>query len=306
MSWIELRATFPPSADLSPFVEIYRDHGIENTLEETDTLSGAMVEVAGTTERLEELEKALREAGATDVTIQPLPEVNWEEAWKQFFKPRRIGKRFVIRPTWEAFEASPDDLEIVLDPGQAFGTGDHPTTRLCLELLEAYPVAGKTVADVGCGSGILSIAAVQLGATVHAVDVEASAVEVSKENAERNGVSFRVIHGSGVRSLLEPAPTPEEGWEQDEHPLKADVSAEEGGELPATFDLVISNIISAILIRISADVASALVDGGGWIVSGIIPDNWPDVLAAAERAGFELEERREEDGWVAARLRKIA
>lgn len=306
MSWIELRATFPPSGDLSPFVEIYRDHGIENTLEEGDTLSGAMVDVAGTPERLAELETALRKAGATDVKIQPLPEVNWEEAWKQFFKPRRIGKRFVIRPTWEAFEAGPDDLEIVLDPGQAFGTGDHPTTRLCLELLEQYPMAGKVVADVGCGSGILSIAAVQLGAEVHSVDVEASAVEVSKENAERNGVSFRVIHGSGVRSLLEPVPAPDEGWEQDEHPQASrGVSADEGAELRATFDLVVSNIISAILIRISADVAGAVKDGGGWIVSGIIPDNWPDVLAAAERAGFELEERREEDGWVAARLRKV-
>ncbi|MGV3614991.1 MAG: 50S ribosomal protein L11 methyltransferase [Fimbriimonas sp.] len=304
MSWLEVRATLPPVADTSPFVEIYREHGIENTLEEGDMLVGAIVEVNGSAERVEELATALREAGATDVQTQVLPEVNWEEAWKQFFKPRRIGKRFIIRPTWEPYETGPDDLEIVLDPGQAFGTGDHATTRLCLELLEQYPVAGKTVADVGCGSGILSIAAVQLGATVHAVDVEATAVEVSRENMERNGVSFRVIHGSGIRSLLEPTPDPEEGWEQDEHRLTGEVSADSGEELPATFDLVISNIISAILIRISADVAGGLVDGGAWIVSGIIPDNWPDVLAAAERAGFTLEERREEDGWVAARLRK--
>jgi ribosomal protein L11 methyltransferase len=305
MSWIEVRAKFPPTGDLSPYVEVFRDHGIENTLEEGESLVGAIVDVQGSTERLNELAQALRAAGALEVQTQELPEVNWDEVWKQHFKPRRIGRRFVIRPTWEEYAAGPDDLVIVLDPGQAFGTGDHATTRLCLELLEDYNPTGLQVADVGCGSGVLSIAACQLGATVQAVDIESVAVEVTRENAERNGVKFRSIVGSGIRSLLEPSPEDEGGaWEQDEHPLVETVTPDEGGELPPSFDLVISNIISAILIRISADVASAVRPGGAWIVSGIIPGNWPDVQEAAERAGFTLEERREEDGWVAARFRK--
>src|SRR5471030_637573 len=123
MSWIEVKSTFAPGQDLSPFIEIYGDHGIENTLEEGASLTGCLVEVEGSEGRIEELTLALTEAGALEVISRDLVEENWEIAWRQFFKPRRIGKRFVVRPTWEELESSPDDLEIVLDPGQAFGTG---------------------------------------------------------------------------------------------------------------------------------------------------------------------------------------
>ncbi len=303
MSWIEVRATFPSSGDRSPYIEAFRDHGIENTLEEGDDLVGAIVAVEGTPARLAELEAALRSAGATDVKTQPLPEVDWDEVWRLHFKPRRIGRRFIVRPTWETFDTGPEDIEIVLDPGQAFGTGDHATTRLCLELLESVDLKGKRLADVGCGSGILSIAAVKLGADVEAVDIEAISVDVTKENAARNGVEFRAIVGAGIASLMEPEPSEVGGsWEQDEHPLTAQVQPERNPVSSATYDVVVSNIISAVLIRISADVAAAIKPGGVWLVSGIIPANWPDVLAAAERAGFALEEKREEDNWVAARF----
>lgn len=317
MSWIEVKATVPPLDDLSPFVEIFRAHGIENTQEEMGpVISGCLVEIEGVAARIEALTQGLRDAGALEVVSHPFEEQDWDEVWKQFFKPRRIGERFVVRPTWEEFAANPGDLEIVLDPGQAFGTGDHPTTRLCLELLETVDVPGKRVADVGCGSGILSIGACLLGAaSVDAVDVEEEAVQVSRENAALNHVSFRAILGEGVRSLFESVDDAEARvaaqaeWDQDEHPLH--------GRRPAIsrfgntvvsgepYDLIVSNIISAVLMRIAPDVADAIRPDGDWIVSGIIHSNWPDVLDAAQRAGFELVERREEGDWTAARFRRL-
>ncbi len=271
MSWIEVKATFDPGQDLSPFVDVFGDFGIENTLEETNGLTGCLVDVEGSASRIEELKTALLDIGALEVTSRDLVEDNWELAWRQFFKPRRIGKRFVVRPTWEEFESAPEDLVIVLDPGQAFGTGDHPTTRLCLELMEDVDIEGKQVVDIGCGSGILSVGACLLGAEkVFAVDIDPIAVEVAKENRELNGVNFDAVAGEGLIGL------------------KGD------------WDVAISNIISATLIRIAADVRDVLLDGGRWVVSGIILDNWPDVLIAAKRAGFELIDKKEEDGWVAA------
>jgi ribosomal protein L11 methyltransferase len=278
MSWIQVRATFPEAADLSPYIEVFRHYGIENTLEEAYTLVGCLPRVAGSGVRASELEAALGQAGAQDVAISELQDESWETNWMQFFKPRRVGKRIVVRPTWEQFDRKPDDIEIVLDPGQAFGTGDHPTTRLCMELMQDAPLSSLVVADVGCGSGILSIAACKLGArSVVAIDIEPVAVEVARLNAALNEVTFDAVVGEGIDGL----------------PMDA-----------APFDLVVSNIISAIIIRLACDVAAVLKDGGLWIVSGIIVQNWPDVLEAAERSGFMLDQRREEDGWVAARLHK--
>ena len=276
MSWIQVHAEFPSGGDLSPFIEIFRDYGIENTLEEETTLTGAIANVEGAQQRVSDLTEALTRAGALRVQTQDLPEENWEIAWRQFFKPRRMGRHFVVRPTWEEFGAGPGDLEIVLDPGQAFGTGDHPTTRLCLELLENAEVANSDVVDIGCGSGILSVAACKLGArSVTAIDIEPISVEVTKENMALNDVRFEAFEGEGL-SL----PSIED----------------------KTFDVVISNIISAILIRLARDVFAATRPRGRWIVSGIISQNWPDVRRAAEVAGFSLAEEREEDGWVAARF----
>jgi ribosomal protein L11 methyltransferase len=159
----------------------------------------------------------------------------------------------------------------------------------------------------------LAIGALLLGASlVEAVDIDPIAVEVTKENAERNGVSFKASAGEGIRSLVDShgvtaddVDRARDEWEQDEHPLPAGTQIQSTVPTAADgfqYDVVVSNIISAILIRISHEVAAAVRPGGDWIVSGIIVQNWPDVLAAAERAGFSLEERLEEDGWVAARF----
>ncbi|MBC8065929.1 MAG: 50S ribosomal protein L11 methyltransferase [Chlorobia bacterium] len=282
MSWIEVKAIFEKEPeDWSPFIEIFGKHGCENTLQSDSppTLSSAVVEVEGSAQVVEALLRDLLSEGATEVESRSLIEENWEENWKQFFKPRRVGSRFVVRPTWETGELGANDLEIVLDPGQAFGTGDHPTTRMCLELLEKYLAAGYTVADIGCGSGILSVGACKLGASrVVAVDTDPISVEVSRENAKLNQVQFEAIVGMGVRAL------PEQGF--------------------APCDLVVSNIISATLISIAREVSPIVKPDGIWIVSGIIESNWDDVLSAAGRSGFSLLEMIQEDGWVAATLCK--
>lgn len=279
MNWIEVKAVFDEApVDWSIYIDIFERHGCENTLQEDapPSLSSAVVDLEGSGQIIRALSNDLVISGASSVETRSLVDENWEEHWKQFFHPREIGGHFVIRPTWE--EAPPSDrLEIVLDPGQAFGTGDHPTTRMCLELLERTDLHGRKVADVGCGSGILSIGACLLGAgSVHAVDIEPLSVEVAKENARGNNVEFEAVPGRGIAALADRGP----------------------------FDLVVSNIISTVLIQISSEVADSLAEDGQWIVSGIIVQNWPDVLVAAADVGFELRDKLEEDGWVAARLGK--
>lgn len=279
MNWIEVKSVFDSEpADWSIYIDIFGRHGCENTLQDDapPALSSAVVDVAGSGDVIRALSDDLLAAGASRVETRSLADENWEDHWKRFFHPREVGKRFLIRPTWEEAPQS-DRIEIVLDPGQAFGTGDHPTTRMCLELMERQPVHGRSLADVGCGSGILSVGACKLGASrVYAVDVEPLSVEVAKENAKLNAVSFSAVTGRGITALQE--------WEP--------------------FDFIVSNIISAVLIQIAPEVSAALDPEGVWIVSGIILQNWDDVLKAAEDSGFRLSERLEEDGWVAASLVK--
>jgi ribosomal protein L11 methyltransferase len=275
MRWIELTATYPEAPeDWSPIVEILGGLGCPNTLQSDvpPSIVACLLEVEGWKKHLDELKTELKASGADEITHKFIEEQNWVDAYKEHFHSRRVGQRFVITPTWEPYKAENDELVITLDPGLAFGTGDHPTTRMCLELLEAADVKGKTVADVGCGTGILSIGAILLGAKqVAGVDIEEQSVEVAKENAELNGVHYDVMVGDGLASL---------GDQQ--------------------WDVIISNIISATLIGIAPSVRPALNEGGRWIVSGVLVDNWPDVKAAAEKHGMTLEENREEGQWIAA------
>lgn len=264
-------------ADWAPLIEVFRAHGIEGTVQEDDpaSLAGYVAESQTDESMLNALCDDLVAAGADAIWREAIDEIDWAEAWKQFFKPMRVGRRIVVRPAWEPFDAKSDDIVLVLDPGQAFGTGDHPTTRMCLELLDGLDLRDLDLADIGCGSGILSVAACRLGArSVVGVDIDGVAVEASLENAARNEVTFETLAGKG----FEPLPP------------------------GATYDIVVSNIISAALIVLAPETARRVRPGGRWIVSGVIRGNWPDVRHAAERSGFRVETVLEEGDWVAASL----
>lgn len=277
-TWIKVTANLASTPeDWGAWIDVFDQCGIAST-EQTDrppALSGYFPEDHPID--LEDLNLRLSQIADFSLSTAKIAEDEWAESWKQFFKPRRVGKTWVIRPSWEPCEANAGDHVIELDPGQAFGTGDHPTTRMCLELLEMEDVQGATVADIGCGSGILSVAAMRAGAAkVVAVDLDPIAVEATIENARRNGVAVEAIVGDGFAAVAECGP----------------------------FDIVLANIISATLINVAHQASDALLSGGSWIVSGVIEDNWQDVQNAARGVGFELETVRSEDRWVAATFRR--
>lgn len=280
-TWIEVEARFEkPLEDSSPYAEAFQFFGCNSSLETDDppAIKGYLEAVNGSTTMANELRELLLQRGASEVVLSEVPDEDWSEIWKQHFKPRRVGKNMVVVPSWENFVSGPDDVLLILDPGQAFGTGEHPTTRLCLELLEEEQPKGKSVLDMGCGSGILSIAAAKLGAkNVTASDIEESAVEIAHENAELNEVTIELHAGEGFGPWAD-------------------------GQL---WDIVLSNIVSATLVRIAPEVAQHISPAGAWIVSGILKENWDDVLSEAKIAGFELESIKEEDDWIAATLRKV-
>lgn len=268
-TWTYVVAEFAePQEDWGAIASIFEDHGILGTVEEASPPGlGGYAHDAG---MVEALAADLMFAGATQVRTEEVQEEDWAETWKRFFKPTRIGNRFLIRPEWESADAQ-GLIEIVLNPGQAFGTGDHPTTRMCLQLLEELELAGKSVADIGCGSGILTVAAKLLGAAqVDAIDNDPPSIEATHQNLALNQVQANIILGTGFE------------------PLKGE------------HDVVVSNIISATLIRIAGEAAEHVKPGGYWVTSGIIQANWPDVRAAAERAGFRLVKEVSELEWVGA------
>lgn len=209
------------------------------------------------------------------------PEEDWANAWKEHFHVLRIGRRFVIRPSWREFEPGPEDLVIDLDPGMAFGTGHHPTTELCLRWLEDLPVEGKSILDVGAGSGILSIAAARLGAgPIDAVEVDDVAARALTENLEMNGVDQRIrVHvgdfGAGVG-------------------------------LNRTYALVIANIISSILIRLAEPLSRAVSSDGRLLLSGVIDRHLDQVKSTFGDLGMNVVEERQIGDWYALLLERNA
>lgn len=272
--WVLVEAV-PHNApeDWGYWATIFEDHGVLGTVVKDQPASiGGYVYPE---DHVEALKAALQEAGA-EVLTSRVEEEDWAESWKKFFVPRPLGNRFWIRPDWTEAEVPDGRIEIVLNPGQAFGTGDHPTTRMCVELLETLPLEGKSVADIGCGSGILSIVADRLGADpIIAVDNDPASVEVSLENFAQSGSKAKAVLGNGFEALEN-----------------------------ATYDVVVSNIISATLISVASAAHTHIKPSGWWIVSGIIDANWPDVQAAAKRQGFTLETELQESQWIGAIFRR--
>lgn len=217
--------------------------------------------------------------------IQPMPppqfrtieEKNWVEAWKEHYHPIPIGERLVIIPNWLEPPAG-NRIHIRIDPGMAFGTGTHPTTQLCLALIEAGLAPGDTVTDIGCGSGILSIAALKLGAKhALAVDIDPLAVENTQKNAALNQVQKVIETGQG--SLEE-------------------IKSGQFSRVQATF--VFANILAPVLeALLEAGLRDIVAPGGTAILSGILDEQEPAVLAAVQTHGFKLSDRRQSGDWVA-------
>jgi ribosomal protein L11 methyltransferase len=205
-------------------------------------------------------------------------EADWAEEWKEHFHVLRIGRRLVIKPSWRRHHRADDEVVIDLDPGMAFGTGLHPTSRLCLQALESLAdrtPLGRTL-DVGCGSGILAIAAVKLGATrVLAVDIDPIAVEATDANARHNRVGRRIRTREGS--------------------VPTDVGP---------FDTVLANLIAGLLVELAPALVDELEPDGTLIASGIFIDREPEVVRALETAGLEIKSRLFETDWVALEARR--
>lgn len=217
---------------------------------------------------------------ACDMSFRVADDVEWKDNWKEFFKPAKITDRIVVKPTWESYDRKEGELVLQLDPGMAFGTGTHPTTSLCIRLLEKYIQSPEDVVlDVGCGSGILSIAAALLGVerTV-GVEIDPVAVAVAKENVALNGMEsqIEVREGDLTKGL--------------------DIRA----------DIVAANLMADLVMMLSADVAKHLRGRGVYISSGILLEKQEQVAAAIRSSGFEILEIVEEGEWcaIAASLRK--
>lgn len=278
-TWTMVTAHLPAEPEeWSNWIQVFERHGVSGTLQTDDppTLSAYLAPE----DEPGPLCKSLKDFGAAEVTVSQIEEQDWSESWKKFFRPTRIGQKLVVRPSWEDYKIQAGDIEIVLDPGQAFGTGDHPTTKMCLALIENALTRATDrplrLADIGCGSGILSIAAKKLvHCDVVAVDIDKPSIAAAKENAVRNNVSIKCLLGKGFEPL-----GPHE-----------------------KFDIVVSNIISSALILLAPEASERVAPGGLWIVSGVIEANWPDVLNRAESVGFSLETEKRENEWVAAAFR---
>jgi ribosomal protein L11 methyltransferase len=214
--------------------------------------------------------------------VRVLAEEDWAHAWKAHYHPFRVGEHLVIVPSWEPAGPGPGDTIILLDPGMAFGTGLHPSTRLCLTLLEAHLRPGDSVLDLGTGSGILAIAAAKLGAaSVLARDIDPVAVEAARENVARNGVDHAV--------RVEEGSLPEAGAK-------------------TRFDLVLVNILAEVIVRLLGEgLAEVVKPSGKLILSGIIAPKADDVEAALAARQFTVGEQRTEGDWVAflARPEKV-
>ncbi len=211
--------------------------------------------------------------GSLEIQIENIGENDWFEAWKQYYKPFRIGERITVVPAWEDFSGG--DITLRINPGMLFGTGSHNTTRLCMTMLEKIIKPSQTVFDVGCGSGILSILSLMLGAEkALAVDIDHAAPRIAMENAELNGISkdrYTVLCGN----VLESAVTNQK------------------------FDVVVANIVADVIIPLSEKVGAYLLPDGLFLCSGIINDRVDDVVAALKANGFKIHAKEQDGEWWA-------
>jgi len=215
--------------------------------------------------------------------IRPIPQptytkvadADWTELWKEHYKPIRVGKRLIVVPVWLKPELDSNDVPVYMDPGMAFGTGTHPTTQLCLALIEDHIKPNDNVLDVGCGSGILSIAAAKLSASsVLAIDIDSAAVHATNENANANGVAAKITAQLGSLSNI---------------------------QLPTSnFNLTIANILARVIIKLLDEegLANTIQRNGILILSGILEEQADNVIAALDKHGLKVIDKRQSGEWI--------
>ena len=292
VEWLELSVEAPPEF-VEPLSQVFLRYGNGGVaVEEQDgylpdegelpgqrraTIRTFMPLDASAAERRSRIDVAVRLlaglAPVSDLAERVLPEEQWRDAWKKHFKPLRIGRRVMVRPTWSTGKPADGEATIWLDPGMAFGTGHHPTTRMCIEQIERTMTPGARVLDVGFGSGILSIAAALLGASeVFGLDIDPAAVGVAEQNGRKNGVESRLTFAAG--SLPSPRAR------------------------PRSFDLTVANISAKVVSEIASELVASLKPGGVLIASGVLVENGDRVQRALSEAGAAVTHVATEEGWA--------
>jgi len=226
------------------------------------------------------LRERFSEVGLTDAKIETVGvnEEDWANSWKAYYKPIKIGNRLVIVPAWEKYEASEGELVVRMDPGMAFGTGTHETTRLVIRMLEKYTKPGCRMLDVGTGSGILAICASRLGAgECRAYDIDPMAVRVANENIKDSGLPNITCE---VSDLLKQA------------------------DRSRPYDLICANIVADIIIRMTPDVSPFMHENTVLLASGIIAERSDDVIECFEKHGYRIVEKLEDNGWCGLAVMK--
>ena len=231
-----------------------------------------------TVHKLNELEEKIQSLEKTfglhsHKEYKQVDEQDWAESWKAFFWPQRITSRITVKPTWREYRAESDEIVLEIDPGMAFGTGTHPTTALCITLIEKYLSAGSTFLDVGTGSGILMVAAAKLGAgRLVGIDNDEIALSIADKNLQINHINQACFE------------------------LKAGNLAD---GIDGPFDLIAANILSKVILKLLGSIDRHMSSKSVLICSGIYQDNCGDVLKKMQQQGLKILEERHEDGWVA-------
>ncbi len=221
--------------------------------------------------------------GRLEFEIKFVKEEDWANNWKQYFKPLKVGEKLLVKPSWEEYDGSDSRTILEIDPASSFGTGQHNTTKLCLELLEKAVKGGERILDLGCGSGILSIGGILLGANeATAVDIEENAVATALENAVKNNISMEKYHAYCGDII-------------------SDTDLRE--KIGSGYDIITANIVADVLIAMSTLFRSFLKPKSILIISGIITERKSEVVDAVVEAGFEVIEDAEGDGWAAVMLK---
>ena len=225
--------------------------------------------IAYINKKVEEIKSLGIDVGEGKVEFEKMYEEDWANNWKKYYKPSKVGEKIVVKPIREEYEVKDEELVVELDPGMAFGTGEHETTRMCIQALEKYVQKDSTVFDVGCGSGILAIAAAKLGAKLAVgVDLDPVAVESAKENVGFNNIdNIEILHGNLIEVIDGKA------------------------------DIVVANIIAEIICILTEDVSRVIKPNGYFITSGIIHDRVEMVTNKLEECGFEVVKVNKDGEW---------